>query len=206
MNTKLKIKICGMREPNNIKAIDKMNPDYVGFIFYGPSPRNMDKNFGAIPETNAKRVGVFVNESIEMIIRKARNFRLNIIQLHGEEDPETCKELKELGYEVSKAIKIDDSTHPEEIEPYVGIVDYFIFDTKGKQVGGNGTKFNWKKLDELATYGPFLLSGGIGPEDVTEINKLNYKNLIGLDLNSRFEIEPGFKDEGKIMDFLSKLN
>jgi phosphoribosylanthranilate isomerase len=206
MSTKLKIKICGMREPNNIKAIDLLNPDYVGFIFYEPSPRNMDKNFGAIPETNAKRVGVFVNESIEMIIRKARNFRLNIIQLHGEEDPDTCRELRDLGYEVWKAIKIDDNTDAEEVEPYVGVVDNYIFDTKGKQVGGNGTKFNWEKLNELSEFGPFLLSGGIGAEDVEEINKLKYENLVGLDLNSRFEIEPGFKDDTLIKDFLNKLN
>lgn len=201
MNTNLKIKVCGMRDPQNIKAIDNLNPEYLGFIFYPPSPRNMDKSFGAIPDTQAKRVGVFVNECIETMIKRARNFRLTTLQLHGNESPEVCAELVSLGYEVIKSFKVDDSFNADHIENYIGVCTYFLYDTKGKRVGGTGKKFNWDKLKELAPLGKFFLSGGIGPEDAEKIMSLNLPNLVGIDINSRFEIEPGLKDEEKLKDF-----
>lgn len=205
MKSNFKIKVCGMRDPHNIKSVDELNTDYVGFIFYQASPRNMDKNFGAIPETNAKRVGVFVNESIETIIKRARNFRLNTIQLHGEESPEVCAELTELGYEVIKAFRIDDEFNSNSLESYANVCSYFLFDTKGETQGGTGRKFDWNKLKELSPYAEFFLSGGIGPEDAKEIAQMNVHNLVGIDLNSRFEIEPGLKDEQKLKEFITIL-
>lgn len=205
MKTNFKIKVCGLKQPHNIKAIDQLNTDYLGFIFYSASPRNMDNNFGAIPETNAKRVGVFVNEAIETMIKRARNFRLNTIQLHGDESPEVCAELNELGYEVIKAFKIDDDFKPEQLENYAGTCSYFLFDNKGETEGGTGKKFNWNKLRELAPYAEFFLSGGIGPNDISEISNLNIPNLVGLDLNSQFEVEPGLKDEKKLKEFIENI-
>lgn len=206
MNEKtLKIKVCGMVRPHNIRDIDKINPDYLGFIFYPKSPRNMDKNPEALPETKAKRVGVFVNTDIETIIKKARYFKLSTIQLHGNESPDTCRELKELGYEVFKAFQINDKTQAEEITPYQNKCDVFLYDTKTEQQGGSGKKFNWKKLESLAPIGPFMLSGGIGPEDAEAIKELSYPNLVGVDLNSRFEIEPGVKIAAVLDKFMKQL-
>ncbi len=205
MDSKLKIKVCGLRCPHNIKEIDQLGVDFVGFIFHDESPRNMDKNFGAIPETTAVRVGVFVDKDIDYIIKKARNFRLNIIQLHGNEDPDTCAELRELGYFTAKAIQVDESTTVEEIEPYLGSVDLFLYDTKSPEKGGSGIKFNWQRLEELAPVGPFVLSGGIGPEDAEAIKNMTYENLLGVDINSRFEKEPGIKDIELVKAFVATV-
>jgi len=202
---KLKVKICGMREPHNIKEVSMLNPDYLGFIFYSKSPRYMDKNPDAIPEINAKRVGVFVNADIETIIKKAREFKLSTIQLHGEESPQICSTITELGYEVFKAFKIDDNINTKIIEEYKDTCSAFLFDTNTKQYGGSGKKFDWKKLDELAGVGKFFLSGGINHDDVDSIKKLNYDNLIGIDLNSKFEVEPGVKNVDMLKTFLSKI-
>lgn len=194
-----------MRDPQNIKDANSLNPDYLGFIFYPESPRNMDKNPDAIPETKAKRVGVFVNSDVETIIKKSREFKLNTIQLHGEESPYVCSAIQELGYEVIKAFKIDDNTNIRDIEPYKNSCSAFLFDTKTPQHGGSGKKFNWKKLDELAGIGDFFLSGGIGIDDVESIKSLNYNNLIGLDLNSKFEIKPGLKNINLLKEFTDEV-
>jgi phosphoribosylanthranilate isomerase len=202
---KLKVKICGMKEPQNIKEISILNPDYLGFIFYDKSPRYMDKNPDAIPETDAKRVGVFVNSDIETIIKKAREFKLNTIQLHGDESPKFCSTITELGYEVFKAFRVDDSMSKKNIQEYKGTCSAFLFDANTVQYGGSGNKFNWDKLDELADVDKFFLSGGINKDDVDEIKKLNYANLVGVDLNSRFEIKPGVKDVNMLKEFLLKI-
>jgi len=194
-----------MCNPLNIKEVDTLDPDYLGIIFYKESPRCMDKNPDAIPETKATKVGVFVNADIESIIKKAREFKLKTIQLHGNESPETCEDLMELGYEVFKAFKINDDTKLSEIEPYKGKCTAFLFDTKTDKPGGSGKKFNWNKLDEIADLFPFFLSGGIGIEDSESIKNLKYENLIGVDLNSRFEIEPGMKDAELLKSFISNI-
>ena len=205
MNKKLKIKICGILQPQNIKGVDALNPDYIGFIFYPPSPRNMDKNPDAIPETQAKKVGVFVDSDIESIIKKATTFKLSTIQLHGSESPDICSTLTNLGYEVFKAFRVDNNTKVQEIEVYAGTCSAFLFDTKTNMHGGSGKKFDWKKLDELAYINSFFISGGIGANDAEAILKLNYKNLIGLDLNSQFEIEPGLKNISMLQKFLKNV-
>ncbi len=205
MNKKLLIKVCGIREPENFKDVDNLNPDYLGIIFYPSSPRNMDKNPDTVPDTKAKKVGVFVNVDIETIIKKAREFRLKTIQLHGNETPEICSELQDLGYEVFKAFRINDETQVNEIEPYKNTCKAFLFDTKSDKLGGTGKKFNWEKLNELAPVYPFFLSGGIGPDDVELISKLNFSNLIGLDLNSKFEIKPGLKNVEVLSTFLASV-
>ena len=194
-----------MREPENILMVDTLNPDFLGIIFHANSPRNMNNNPDAIPETKAQKVGVFVDTNMETIIKKAREFNLSTIQLHGNESPETCTDLINLGYSVFKAFKIDDKTQASEIEPYKGKCTAFIFDTKTEKHGGSGKKFNWNKLDELALIDKFFLSGGINANDAKAILKLNYENLIGLDLNSKFEIKPGLKDVNMLQTFINGL-
>jgi phosphoribosylanthranilate isomerase len=205
MKNQLKIKICGLREPQNIKAIDQLNPDYLGFIFYPSSPRFININADQIPETQAKRVGVFVNETVETILAKATEFKLTAIQLHGFEKPEECLKLLNLGFEVFKAFRIDECTQRFEIEPYKNVCTAYLFDTKTNIAGGSGVKFNWKKLDEIAPLGNFMLSGGIGPEDAELVFSLDYPTLIGVDLNSRFEIEPGMKDLKLLSNFINLI-
>ncbi|MFA6403458.1 MAG: phosphoribosylanthranilate isomerase [Salinivirgaceae bacterium] len=205
MKNKLKIKVCGLREPKNIKDVDQLNPDYLGFIFYPSSPRYINISGDKIPETQAKRVGVFVNETIETILAKATEFNLTAIQLHGYEKPEECLKLLNLGFEVFKAFRIDECTQRFEIEPYKNVCTAYLFDTKTSIAGGSGVKFNWKKLDEIAPLGNFILSGGIGPDDAELILNLNYPTLIGVDLNSRFETEPGLKDIAAVARFMNDL-
>lgn len=194
-----------MREPHNIKEVDALNSDYIGLIFFDASPRNMNNNPDAIPETDAHKVGVFVDAALETIIKKAREFKLHTIQLHGNESPESCAELLGLGYQVFKAIKVNDETQAAEIEPYKGKCTALLFDTKTEKHGGSGIKFNWKKLEELAPIDKFFLSGGIGENDLDAILNLACPNLVGLDLNSRFEIEPGLKDIDRLKLFLNKI-
>ncbi len=201
----LKVKVCGLRNKTNILDVDKLKPDYLGFIFYPPSTRNMDKDFDQVPDTKTTRVGVFVNECIETMIKKTRDYKIKTIQLHGNESPEICAELKSLGYEIFKTIKVDDYTSTAELELYIGTCDAFLFDTRGKLAGGTGIKFNWKKLDELATVGPFIISGGIGFDDINAIKKLDYPNLIGVDVNSKFEISPGLKNIDLLKTFINSV-
>ncbi|MCK9208743.1 MAG: phosphoribosylanthranilate isomerase [Salinivirgaceae bacterium] len=205
MKNNLQIKICGMREPANIRAIDQLGPDYIGFIFYPFSVRVMNTKPELVPETKAKKVGVFVNEELDTMIQIAEIYNLKSIQLHGKETLETCSALKRLGFEVIKAIPIDGHTQPNEVERYQGVCDLFLFDTKSPLHGGSGKKFNWDKLSELDSLGRFLLSGGIGVEDVDTLKKLSFENLVGIDINSRFELDPGLKNEVLIKNFMDEL-
>lgn len=201
----MKIKICGMRDTDNIKAIDALYPDYLGFIFYEKSPRFVSEEI-ELPETKAEKVGVFVNQPVSFIIHIVQKYNLLNIQLHGEESVQTCNLLSDLGYDVIKAFQIDDDTKADEIMAYKGSCKYFLFDTKTKNYGGSGKKFNWNKLNELDFMGEYFLSGGIGSHDSSEIRNLNLKNLVGIDLNSKFEIKAGLKNEPLLRDFLVNLN
>ncbi|PKP08769.1 MAG: N-(5'-phosphoribosyl)anthranilate isomerase [Bacteroidetes bacterium HGW-Bacteroidetes-4] len=206
MSVPLKIKVCGLVEPQNIIAVDQLGPDYLGYIFYPQSPRHMDKNPANLPETKARKVGVFVDADFDAMVKKARYFKLQTIQLHGNETPETCIKLKALGFEVFKAFAINEASTQSLIAPYNDACDLFLFDAKTELKGGSGKKFNWNKLNELAAIGPFLLSGGIGPNDAQAIKQLNLTNLMGIDINSRFEVEPGIKVPALIEKFIKQLN
>jgi phosphoribosylanthranilate isomerase len=203
-NKSLKIKICGMRDAENIKAVDALHPDYLGFIFYSISPRYIAPG-SCLPDTKAQKVGVFVNASMEEIIKTTREHGIATIQLHGNENTWFCCDLTDLGYKVIKAFRIDENVDIEYISEYQGCCEFFLYDTKAKAVGGTGKKFDWNILTELDPLGPFFLSGGIGPDDVATIKSLNLKNLIGLDLNSRFELEPALKDVDKLYGFMQNF-
>ena len=201
------VKVCGMREAENIREVEALGIDLMGFIFWPKSGRYVSERPAYLP-TNCKRVGVFVDEDIETVKRIAEDYALDYIQMHGHELADYCAQLR--GFKLIKAFNIATTEDFKQTEPYTGIVDYFLFDTKGKSVGGNGEKFDWSVLSAYDGNTPFLLSGGIGPDDAevltSHFSPLTSKKCAGIDLNSRFEQAPGLKDINKLKDFLNALN
>ncbi|EGV43238.1 phosphoribosylanthranilate isomerase [Bizionia argentinensis JUB59] len=212
----MKLKICGMKFPENIEALSKLQADYLGFIFYKKSARYFD---GIIPTlaNSIKKVGVFVDSSPTEIITILNNYNLDVIQLHGNESREFVSELKGMAtlyaakdFEVWKVFSVGQDFDFSEIKSFEKIVDKFLFDTKGKEPGGNGFTFNWNALKEYPSTKPFILSGGIGLDEVenlTEFSKLEIAQFChAIDVNSKFEIEPGLKDIALLKEFKKKIN
>lgn len=183
-----------MKQPENIQEVSAFAPNYLGFIFFEKSPRNFD---AVIPEVSPeiKKTGVFVDASSEFILKKVRKHDLQAVQLHGNESPELCAVLKEEGIEVIKVFSVKDSFDFSILQPYEGKVDFFLFDTKGKARGGNGIIFDWEILRNYPSKTPFFLSGGLGLEEVVKLQEFDFpETFYGIDVNSRFEVEPGFKN------------
>ncbi|WP_418263243.1 phosphoribosylanthranilate isomerase [Flavobacterium faecale] len=194
----MKIKICGMKYPDNIIEVGSLLPDYMGFIFWEKSARYFDGVIPSLPES-IKKTGVFVNETIEEILQKVSLNNLQAVQLHGKESVEFCTELKsklQKRTEIIKVFSILDDFNFEVLKPYESVCDYFLFDTKGKLPGGNGTTFDWKVLENYPSSKPFFLSGGIGLDEMEAVNEILKTNLPihAIDVNSKFEIEPGLKN------------
>lgn len=200
------IKVCGMREAENIREVEALGIDFMGFIFWPKSSRYVSECPAYLP-TQCKRTGVFVNEDLDQVRHMAKAYALDVIQLHGSESPEQISHLSPLTSHLSiiKAFNIATTEDIEATKPYEGIVDYLLFDTKGKTVGGNGEKFDWSVLEAYHGDTPFLLSGGIGPDDAERVRSFHHPKCIGIDLNSRFEIAPGLKDINKLRAFLAKV-
>lgn len=199
-----------MRDPVNIAGVlAATSPDYLGFIFYPKSKRFV--GFRPLPEVLAvvpdsvKKVGVFVDETLETVLLISDHWNLEAVQLHGKESPEFCEQLKIRGLIVIKAFSIDESFGFEALEAYRQSCDFFLFDTKGLLPGGTGQKFNWQVLSNYQLDRPFFLSGGIGPDDSNLINELRHPQLLGIDINSGFEISPAVKDVERIRIFISKI-
>jgi phosphoribosylanthranilate isomerase len=199
MEQSLKWKVCGMRDSQNIVEVSQLQPDYMGFIFYAASPRYVGEDF-VMPDIPpaTKRVGVFVNADDAVIRQKVRDYKLDFVQLHGAESPDQCARLKKENVGVIKVFSVDDEIDFKITEKYRGLVDYFLFDTKGKFPGGNAQTFNWDVLSRYDQKTPFFLSGGIRPEHVAEIRKLRLPALQIIDINSGVELRPAFKDINKI--------
>ena len=198
-----------MRNPENISGIVAALPDFIGFIFYPKSKRFVGFEPSAevlevIPES-VKKVGVFVDETPERVLEICRNWNLNVAQLHGNETPEYCRQIRETGITVFKAFSVDEQFKFEKLKAYSGICDCFLFDTKGQLPGGTGHKFNWQLLENYQGDAPFFLSGGIGPEDLEAIRSFDHPQLFGLDINSGFEISPAMKDVEKVKRFIIEL-
>lgn len=203
----VRMKVCGMRDGENILAVAALQPDFMGFIFYRDTPRFIGEHFElptGMPE-HIKRVGVFVKETTEEIIKKVGDFHLDYVQLHGGEDVDQCKALKAHGVGVIKVFSVDDSMDFRMTDAFTDTVDYFLFDTKGKLYGGNARRFDWTILDRYDQRIPFFLSGGITPDHMDEINSLSGLNLAAIDVNSGVEIRPGYKDVSKIEAIKAKL-
>lgn len=197
-----------MKHPENIEQLLTIRPDFMGLIFYPKSPRNVDLNLD--PEfiqslKDVKKVGVFVNESLDTIGQKIQLYGLDMIQLHGQESPETCRHLQAEQVEVVKVFSVGNGFDFGCLRPYESVVDYFLFDTKGKHPGGNGLLFNWEILQEYPSEHPFFLSGGIGPESLDRLKTLNFPKLYAIDVNSRFELDPGLKDIPAVQQFALQL-
>lgn len=192
-----------MRDSENIRAIEQTKADLMGFIFHPKSPRFV----ASLPEympKKQKRVGVFVNASLEQILAKAQKFSLEYIQLHGDEPPAFCSELKNRGLKVIRAQRIANADDIIRAESY-NMADLMIFDTKTELYGGSGKKFNWQLLENYKGCVPFLLSGGIRSDTFEEIKAFFHPQFAGIDLNSGFEISPALKDVGKLNYFIEKI-
>lgn len=196
------VKVCGMRDAENIRQLEALGIDWMGMIFWPKSKRNVSTPPAYLPQ-HVRKVGVFVDASLDAIRQHVEDYQLDIVQLHGQESPEMLKVLKPLT--LIKALNIATPEDLQKTEPYEGLADYFLFDTKGKSVGGNGEKFDWSVLASYQGETPFLLSGGIGPEDAQDVKTFHHPKCIGIDLNSRFETEPGLKDITKLKQFLEAI-
>ena len=216
----MKLKVCGMKY--NPTEAAELQPDYLGFIFWEPSSRYFDGVVPKIP-SNIKKVGVFVDEAIQIIIHKIGQYNLEGVQLHGTESPKYCKALQEVilekkvcvdkftryQFDIIKVFSISDEFDFSILEEYEQYCDFFLFDTKGKLPGGNGYTFDWSVLENYPSTKPFFLSGGIGLEEVEKLQAFlespASKYCYAIDVNSRFEIKPGLKDMEKLKSFKKLL-
>ena len=202
----MKLKVCGMREAENIAALTELKPDYIGFIFWAPSSRYVNDNTPQLPKS-IKKTGVFVDASLDYIQSCIETHHLQAVQLHGKETPEYCSFAKDFGVEIIKAFSVKESFDFTQLEPYEDSVDYFLFDTKGTLPGGNGYAFDWTILNDYPNQKPFFLSGGIGPADVEKIKQLLKTDLAlyAIDVNSKFETSPAQKDIATLSRFKKEL-
>ena len=200
----MKLKVCGMKYSQNITEIENLFPDLMGFIFYEKSKRFFNQ-----PEINlnnkVKRVGVFVNENIQEIKNKIKKYKLNYVQLHGEENVNFCHSLQPFA-KIIKVFKIDYNFNFKKTEEFEEVCDYFLFDTKSQLHGGSGKKFDWDLLKNYNCKKDFFLSGGIDISDIEEIKKIiNSYPIAGIDVNSKFELDNLEKDKEKINLLIKKL-
>ena len=203
----MRIKVCGMKDSENIKQLARLPIDYMGLIFYQKSQRfvgNLDAGLiNALPRS-IKKTGVFVNAEEEYIIQKVIMYNLDFVQLHGVEAPEFCRKINEQ-IPVVKAFSVSDAADLEKLQAYDGGCRYFLFDTKTPQYGGSGQKFDWGILHYYNGNTPFFLSGGISPDDSDTIKRIKHPAFYGIDMNSKFEIEPGFKNIQLLEKFIKDI-
>lgn len=201
------LKVCGMRNADNIRDVAKLFPDFMGFIFYPGSKRYVGDNF-TLPEEfpdKIKRVGVFVNASTDEINRLTERHSLDFIQLHGDESVDQCLKLCERGLKIIKAFQVDSKFDFNTLSIFENCVEYFLFDTKSGGRGGSGLTFDWKLLKGYGLKVPFILSGGISLENIRQSDVLNDARLFAIDINSRFELEPGIKDVNLIRELKKSM-
>jgi len=198
-----------MKYIENIKSIADLSPDYLGFIFYAHSKRYFTDTLPELPK-HIKKTGVFVNEELAVVISLQKKHQLQALQLHGDESVAYIQELKSHisnKVELIKVVSIDDTANFEVLVPFEKEIDYFLFDTKGKERGGNGIQFDWSVLNAYPFSKPFFLSGGIGPNDAQSIKEIDKKGLpiYAVDINSKFEDKPGLKNSIKVINFKHQL-
>ncbi len=237
MNYQL-IKVCGMRDAQNIREVAALGVNLIGLIFYPKSPRyvqSISSDAGIIPDYNGlnshtplplsqgegskmldkqyKTVGVFVDDMPQNIVTAVYNYHLSYVQLHGDESPVMIDNLRRTlvpdivpQIKIIKAISVSSAEDLKRCEQYEGHIDLFLFDTKCKGYGGSGQKYDWSVLEAYTGPTPFLLSGGIGPDDAARLRDFHHPQCVGIDLNSKFETAPGMKDVTKLQQFLLQLN
>ncbi|MFD2553330.1 phosphoribosylanthranilate isomerase [Sphingobacterium tabacisoli] len=199
----IKIKVCGMRDAENIKQLIELPIAYIGFIFYSKSPRFVQEGIPPIVPDGIEKVGVFVNETFTGIMDKVKSYQLQAIQLHGSEPATLCATLKAEGLTIIKAFGIDETFDWTSLESYLDDVDFFLFDTKSTQHGGTGQSFSWSELAHYPYATPYFLSGGLGLDNIKDAFNINDSRLYALDLNSRFEEQPAVKNIHALTQALS---
>ena len=235
----MQIKVCGMRDADNIHAVSQLGVDMIGLIFYPKSPRYVrmiSSNAGLMPDYSEQRykavcgqssqqtslcaegwkgsfVGVFVDDMPQNIISRIYNYNLDYVQLHGNESVVMIDNLRRSvdpdikpGLKIIKAISVEKAEDIDKYKPYEGHVDLFLFDTKCATVGGSGEQFDWSVLSRYDGNTPFLLSGGIGPDDAERVLAFHHPKCIGIDLNSKFETAPAVKDVEALKGFIAKIS
>jgi phosphoribosylanthranilate isomerase len=206
----MQVKICGMREAVNLGDIADLSPDYLGFIFYEKSPRYVGDALDAellrsLPPT-VRKVGVFVDAPLPQLLATATRYGLDYVQLHGHESAAYCQEAHQRGLRIIKAFSVDAHFDFSTLTEYGAVCDFFLFDTKGKQPGGNGYAFDWSILASYNGPAPFLLSGGLGPDNAPKLLSFTHPYLAGYDFNSQLETAPGLKDVVATRELLLLLN
>ena len=201
----MKLKVCGMKDNDNINELIGVHPDYMGLIFHEKSPRNVEYDFSVQLPDGINKVGVFVNETEGFILDRIERFDIKYVQLHGVESPHFCKRVKKLNRKIIKAFNIHENFNFDMLEEYEPYCDYFLFDAYGKNAGGNGITFNWDLLQNYKGLTPFFLSGGIKLDIVDEVKNFSHPQFVGVDINSGFEIEPGLKNIELIKEFKDEL-
>ena len=197
MERRIKIKVCGMRDADNLQELVDLHPDYIGLIFYASSKRyvksiNSRKAILEIP-SSIHKVGVFVNTDFDEIMEEVKTYELQCVQLHGSESPELCKRLHNEGLVVIKVFSVGSTFGFGEVKPYEDSCNYYLFDTKGEHHGGHGVTFDWSLLGGYDNKKPIFLSGGLDQNNIKEVLDLGL-NIHAVDLNSKFELEPGLKN------------
>jgi len=204
----MKLKICGMKYQDNILKVAALKPDYMGFIFYDKSLRYVSDAIPNLPD-GIKKVGVFVNSSLDTIKKHIHNYNLQAVQLHGQENSEFCQKIQNEGVEVIKVFSIEKTFNFTQLSPFEPYVDYFLFDTKGANPGGNGYCFDWNILQHYKSNVPYFLSGGIGLDTREALERFKSSPISthchALDVNSKFELKPALKDDIKLKQFIETL-
>lgn len=205
----MRLKVCGMRNSDNIKELLEFNPDYMGFIFYEKSSRfvgeELDEDLLKSFPNTVKKVGVFVNATQAYILDKVKKYALDYVQLHGEEMPDFCRNLKFKGVNIIKAFSVDNQFNFGKLLNFKPYCDYFLFDTKGDLKGGNGLTFDWSVLRRYDNDKPFFLAGGIDLDNAAQARELAGLKIHSLDVNSKFEISPALKDIDKLSELIKIL-
>ena len=199
------VKVCGMRDPENIRQVERTGADWMGFIFYPRSPRYVAERPAYLPQ-RMRRVGVFVNAEEADIRRHIADYGLEAVQLHGQERPELCAALRKGSTTVIKAFRLKTAAEAAATADYEGAADYFLFDTPTEAFGGSGHRFDWSLLDHYRGKTPFLLSGGIGPDSLDALSRFHHPCWAGIDLNSGFETAPARKDAEQLTLFIELFN
>ena len=208
----MRIKVCGMTQPDQVAQLAEMGVSFAGFIFYPKSQRYVFKHMTTTQirkENTINKVGVFVNSTIEEVLHMVDECRLHMVQLHGDESPRFCEKIADY-VSVVKAFRLSENDSVEwMVRPYMDVCDMFMFDTMGVGYGGTGKKFDWSVLKQETIGKPFFLSGGIEPGDEeklrTFITEPVAKALFAIDINSQFESGAGLKDMEKIRAFAYNL-
>lgn len=207
----MNIKVCGITEMKQLQQLDGLDIDFAGLIFYKESPRYIGEKISKAElkkaDLDIKKVGVFVNPEMIDVLDAIDDYGLEVVQLHGDESPEMCEDLSS-EVEVIKAFRVTDGVDIDElVAPYDAVCDYYLFDTGGlkESFGGTGQQFDWTILTKAKIEKPFFLSGGIGVEDAVRIKAFKHPDYFGVDINSRFEKEPGVKDMGLVLQFKQGL-